>query len=75
MRLSLTILTASLFALTGCSIFQNDPPPPDPLVFFCGQTEDFRYVQAEIDARQAWPANLAREFRINERRDRWCDAP
>lgn len=66
-------LAASIFLTLGGCIWPNDdPPPPDPQVFFCGQTEDFRYLQAELDARQAWPANLAREFRINERRDRWC---
>lgn len=58
--------------LSGCAIFQRPPPPPDPKVFYCLNTEDFRYTQAELDARGPWPANLAREFRVNERRDRWC---
>lgn len=69
-----TILTALIFlTLGGCLWTNDDPPPPDPVVFFCGQTEGFRYTQAELDARAPWPANLAREFRINERRDRWCE--
>jgi hypothetical protein len=42
------------------------------MTFYCLNTEDFRYVQDELDARAPWPANLAREFRVNERRDRWC---
>ena len=71
MMRSLMILTALPFLLSGC--FRSDAPPVvDPTAFYCQQTEDFRYTQAELDARAAWPANLAREFRGNERRDLWC---
>jgi hypothetical protein len=68
---SLMILVTSCLLITGCD---RPPPPPDPQVFFCINTEDFRYTQEEIDGRQkyGWTVNLAREFRINERRDRWC---
>jgi len=59
--------------LTVGSCLLSPSEPTDPRVFFCSQTEDFRYVQEEIDARQPWPANLAREFRINQRRDLWCE--
>jgi hypothetical protein len=66
--------------LTGCS----DSPPIEAApeiaagefrAFFCGHTEDFRYVQAEIDLRTSagFTANLAREYRTNARRDAWCE--
>lgn len=52
-------------------------PAEQPIVeeaFFCDLvTERFRYTQAEIDERTVkWPANLAREFRINLHYDREC---
>jgi hypothetical protein len=74
MRLFPMILTASLCLITGGCSRPPPPPPPDPVVFFCINTEDFRYTQEELDARRkgGWTVNLAREFRSNERRDRWC---
>lgn len=66
------ILMALPLVLGGC--FLSDAPPVEsPTDFYCQQTEDFRYTQAELDARAPWPQNLAREFRVNERRDLWCD--
>lgn len=62
---------ASLFLTTGC-LGSDEVVEQTPEEFYCHQTEDFRYTQAEIDGRQQWTANLAREFRINERRDLWC---
>lgn len=50
-------------------------PPPIEEPLFCDLvTENFRYTQAEIDARIAagWTANLRREFEINKHRDREC---
>lgn len=73
---SLMILMALTFPLSGCwvtSLFGPDTPPAQtPTEFYCSQTEDYRYTQAELDARAPWPANLAREFRGNARRDQWC---
>jgi hypothetical protein len=67
--------------LTGC--FGTDQPieaTPEIAAgefraFFCDHTEDFRYVQAEIDLRTSagFTANLAREYRTNARRDAWCE--
>ena len=71
MMRSLMILTASPFLPTGCFLSDAEPVA-DPTAFYCQQTEDFRYTQAELDARAPWPENLAREFRGNERRDLWC---
>jgi hypothetical protein len=71
------ILMTSLCLTTGCARIADllDPPePPDPQVFFCLNTEQNEFTQAEIDMRtsRGWTANLARQYRINERRDRWC---
>ena len=68
--------------LTGCFGTGSPPIEARPEIaeaeltgFFCDHTEDFRYLQAEIDLRQAagYTANLAREFRVNARRDAWCE--
>jgi hypothetical protein len=69
---SLTALAISFPLLIGSCL--RPEPIVDPKTFFCLNTEDFRYTQEELDARQAggWTANLAREFRITARRDAWC---
>lgn len=64
------------FLIAGCSQPQEPAPPPIEEALFCDLvTERFRYVQAEIDSRAAeWPANLRREFQINNHYDRECVA-